>query len=167
MCRFIYQDIFHQSRTEETIRFVSHIDPSIGDEKMPALMSECIYLGRIYSLCPVSLTPHPYAITSPWSRRGGGKSKQEAGWARVTIWLSSRHFISATALGFGQMVPFHWAKRRTGWGLSWEKDKQRPGHLAKGSSDNKTISGRSPNLLLSECYPLSVVRRHWFQFESH
>lgn len=111
MLHLVYQDIFHQSRTEEASRFVSHIDPSVADEKMSALMSKCIYPGRVYSHCPVSLTPHPSAVMSPWSQRGMGESRQEAGWARVTIWLNSRHFISGTALGFGQMVLFHWAAR--------------------------------------------------------
>lgn len=71
-------------------RFVSHIDPSVADEKMNALMSGCICPGRFYSLCPVSLTPHPYAVTSTlprgwWGWVAGGESKREAGWARVTI----------------------------------------------------------------------------------
>lgn len=85
MLHLIYQDIFHQSGTEETSRFVSHIDPSLADEKMSALMSECIYPGRIYSLCPVSLTPHPYAERV---------LEHRVGWARVGERQGGRESLS-------------------------------------------------------------------------
>lgn len=156
MLRLIHQDIHHRSKTEETSQFVSRIDPSMAVEKMSVLMSECIYPGCIKSLYPRSLTSHPYAKQVLDHRVGGGQR------VRVTIWLSIRHFI-CTALEFEQMVAFHLVVREEEHVEEYAEGVMPwPGHLAKSTIDNNTISGQSPNLLLSEYYPLSVVRRHWF-----